>query len=110
MILAFENYELRAICEINEIAVETYGDKIAFNLQKRLSDLESANNIYEIPIGDIRPVEKESANYQIDINETYRIIFRQNHPRAPIKDGIIDWEKVNRIQLLKIVNKHEYYS
>ena len=51
-------------------------------------------------------INGDNSNYQIDVCENHKIVFKQNHPKITNNEEI-DWTKVYRIQLLKIANDNE---
>jgi hypothetical protein len=103
LILSFKDKVIRECCENQKVAVETYGDIVSDSLIKRLSDLESAENIYDILLGNPTAVDDLCQSYQIEIENNFKIFFSQNHPDLP-KNEKVDWENIYRIIIIKISN------
>jgi len=102
LVVAWEDKEIRSICLDTDIAHAKLGAAIAVSLQTRLSELIAADNINDLPLGD--PAEIDDSCYKIDLIDGYRLIFCNNHPKPPLRDGKINWVEVTRIKILKIVN------
>ena len=102
MVLAWENKEIRSICEDTDIAHAKLGSALAISLQTRLSELIAADNITDLPVGD--PTEIEYSCCKIDLIDDRRLIFCSNHVNTPLLQGKINWSQVTRIKILKLEN------
>jgi len=102
--LSFTNTEIRKICEDNTVAKETYGQEVAYKLKSRLADLIAADNVMDLPVGNIFMYNNGDAyKCKIDLSGGYKIIFCQNHVKVPLDDnGETNWSKVSRIKILQI--------
>jgi hypothetical protein len=107
--LAFATKALRTLCEDQVEAAEELGDKLARVLRNRVADLRAANHPLDLPVGQPRVgTGHESENVLVDLTDGYRLVLRCNHltpPRA--RDGTIVWNRVSRVQLLRIEGPSE---
>ncbi|MDJ1497628.1 hypothetical protein QNI19_32110 [Cytophagaceae bacterium DM2B3-1] len=104
MELTFLDSEIRQICQVESKAIEVYGKETARKLQSRLSDLEAADSVWELPAGAPTPIS--DSEYKITIDKNLFLIFCANNRRQP-KDtnGKIDWQRVSIIKILKLENR-----
>ncbi len=104
MELAFENKELREICEDSKKATNKLGEELSISLRRRLSDIRAAKNIQELPIGNPMPFENENGSFcKISLQKGHELVFCCNHIYTPKGgDDNIDWSLVRRIKLLEI--------
>lgn len=107
--LAFENKELRKICEDSNSAIEMYGQQVSSRLQTRLADLQAINSVKELIAGYPSVLNDESdITYKIDLVNGHRLIFCANHIKVPRNEnGEVDWLKVHNIKILRIDNINE---
>lgn len=99
MEIAFHTKEIRAICEDIAIARKTYGTSMANSLTKRIADLQSANFISELLVGN--PTFCDNYHMTIDIAGGYKFLIKKNHVRKQT-----DWNTTSRVQILEI----KYYE
>lgn len=105
--IAFENRDLRSICEHDDKAKEHYGEQIADKLKRRLADLRAVADVTELVAGN--PAEIGENKYKLDLGDHYHLIFVSNHIRIPVlNEDKIDWTKVKRIKILSIEKKHDH--
>lgn len=105
--IAFENKDLRSICENDKKAKERYGEQITDKLKRRLADLRAVADVRELVAGN--PSEIGENKFKLDLGDQYHLIFVSNHIRVPIlNEDKIDWTKVKRIKILSIEKKHDY--
>lgn len=71
-------------------------------LHDRLADMNAAETVFDVLLGNPRVTGVGDAEYQIDIQDGWVLTFCQNHVKEPKTDAKVDWKKVNRIQILKI--------
>lgn len=102
LIFAFEEKEVRDTCLDQEKATRLYGHEIADGLQHRLADIEAADRIADLIAG--RPAQIDGTDlYKLDICDTHRLIFCQNHGKCPTtQSGQVDWPNVRRIKITSI--------
>lgn len=101
MVVAFENIEIRMLCENESIALEKFGST---KLHDRLADLFAANTVRDLLLGNPEETEFMSLNaFKIDIEEGQSLYFVSNHVKTPyLKDGNINWDEVKRIKIIAI--------
>jgi len=108
---AFENKELRAVCENRRKAEAKFGVKIAQLLFDRLADLRAADSISDLVVGDPKVYDDSEGlpNLKIELANNYVIILRPNHVELPKdKNGNLDWAIVTRLKIMGIeTQKHE---
>lgn len=92
------------ICEQQEAAMSKFGSVVSSKLQNRLADIEAANTVLDLVVGD--PKELNNSEYKIELSEEYQLVFSPNPVNVPLlKTGKINWSKVNRIKLVTIRKK-----
>lgn len=91
------------------MAAEDFGDKVARALRNRIADLRAASHPLDLPVGEpTAGAGEDSAHVLIALADGYRLVLRCNHVLPPrTEDGLIAWNKVSRIQLLRIEHSHE---
>ena len=100
MIVAFESKALRTVCEDPAKATARFGDVVAVLLRRRLADIRSAQNIFELPAGAPR-VEEDL--FRIDVGSQETMLWVQNSQSPPTTEtGKLDWTQVHRIKLVSI--------
>lgn len=101
MDLAFSTKHLRDLCEIEELARTSYGEKVSDILKERLADLVAAKSPSELPAGFPEP--KGERNMGVKICDGYQIQFRANHLHNPVDhSGSVIWSEVTRILIISI--------
>lgn len=107
--LAFATRVLRALCEDEVRAAEELGDNVAKALRTRVADLRAASHPLDIPVGQPRLGTGVDAEHVfIELSDGYRLVLRCNHPKAPrSQDGMIAWNQVDRVQILRIEVSNE---
>ena len=103
MEFSFNSRKIRKICEDDTEAENIYGRLVAFNLRKRLADLQSARSIYDgLLVGNPTVIDR-GKKVSLNLTKKAKIIFTANHVDNPLlESGLIDWSQVRRIKILKI--------
>lgn len=100
---AFETNQLRTLCESSADAIRELGQEVAYALIERLAVLDAAVSIKDVLVG--QPRTFENGDLEIELAAGYRLICRANHPNNPrTPAGVVDWDKVARIKVVKITN------
>lgn len=103
MIVSYENESLRELCEDEERAISTFGYKVAELFFSRLSDIEAADNPYDLIVGNPHEININGLNcYKIDITADTGIIFT-----PALSTSYESWEDVRRVKIIEIMN-HEF--
>lgn len=100
MVVAFENNDLRRICEDEYYAASVFGEEVKSHLLSRLADVEAADCIADILVG--KPEEVIMGNlscYKVDVWGDVKIIITNNDI---YRDTKFDWKTVRRIKILNI--------
>ena len=108
MELAFYSQSLRTLCEDDQRAKQELPPRVAEALKHRLADLRAAARLTDLIAGQPRTVTDSSGAYLIiELEEGYRVIIVANHPNNPVTvRGVLDWDNVSRLKLLRIDNEH----
>jgi hypothetical protein len=107
--LAFHSKALRAICESEAQAVDTFGAAVASALRHRLADLSAAKSTNDLPVGKPRELQSDPTRMIIELCDGFSVMFCANHPKNPqTESGLIDWPKVNRIKILDIAHENQH--
>ncbi|RYD96060.1 MAG: hypothetical protein EOP54_14590, partial [Sphingobacteriales bacterium] len=90
MVVAFENKDLRILCENEDIAKESLGST---KLQDRLADIFAASTVFDLLVGNPKGIEYESLPaFKVDIENGFVLFFSPNHVKTPcLKNGQVDW-------------------
>lgn len=104
MHFSFEKKPLRNICEKKQFGIDKLGKDVAKKLRARLFDLIAACTVNDLQAGEPSIVgDFPFDHFKINLDDNYRIIFCASHPKKYyLKNGNLDWSRVNRIKLLKI--------
>ncbi|WP_145011423.1 killer suppression protein [Mycobacterium marseillense] len=100
IIVSFSTPELRELCEDPKLAEAKLGDGVARLLRARLADLRSADGLFDLPTGNPRV---DGDNYLLDLGTSATMRWEPYGKSAhPAKNGVLDWECVNRVKLVGI--------
>ena len=101
LVVAFDNKDIRTVCENEDIATENLGST---KLQDRLADIFAATTVRDLLVGSPKETEYESLPaFKIDIEDGIVMFFSPNHVKTPcLQDGQVDWDKVNRVKIIAI--------
>jgi hypothetical protein len=96
---------LRSLCQSSAVAENKLGADVARLLLSRLADLRAAGSFGEL-IGLLpMSVDDAAGKAVIALGASSDTVFhiRVNHPNCPRhEDGAVDWQRVTRIQILRI--------
>lgn len=78
-------------------------------LQDRLADLDAAESIADLLVGNIRDIDYLDAQCKIlDLADNHGIVFCSNHPKRHMaSQKRVDWIKVARIKIVLIGKNDE---
>lgn len=106
MVISFLNKKIREVCENIESANEYLEPNVIQILNNRLSDFESANNLSEIPTGNIEELREEKNSYfTIELIKNYKLIFVNNCINLD-ESNYLEWVKITRIKITDIHNEN----
>lgn len=106
--LAFQDENLRKVCESSISAKRKYGGIAGPSLHARLSDLRAADSPAELVKWGFAKFD-EAANDRIVIflDDSYRLYAVANHKPQLGKPGKLDWAQVTRVKILSIERANE---
>lgn len=110
MQITYYNRKLRKLCGDNREAVRSLGQNSAKKLQSRLSDIEAALNVQDLPpVGNPHPlVGDRQGQFSIGLAAGKRLVFIPNHNLVPKKDdGGINWALVTSVTIVFIGDYHD---
>ena len=110
MQINYHDRKLRKICENSREAVRKLGSNSAKKLQARLSDIEVAANVQELPrLGNPHPlVGDRRGQFSIGLSGGNRLVFEPNHNPVPkMDDGGINWMLVTSVTIIFIGDYHD---
>lgn len=102
--ISFQDEELRQLCESSADTEHGLGVSGARNLQARLADIISAENMRELIVGKARtPAGYDEDYFIVDIGESRVVLLKSIHAKRPISDlGGIDLSRVTRVKIVGI--------
>lgn len=110
MVLTYKNNKLCKLCEdsqSNKELIKKYGSDVAIKLPKRIVQLKSFACLADVPVVPPFRRHKLSGNlknlYAININDQYRLIFRQ------VENNIIV-ESLKDIKEVEIMEVSKHYE
>ena len=110
MQIGYSDRKLRKLCENKREAVRSLGPNSAKKLQSRLSDIEAAPNVQDLPpVGNPHPlVGGRQGQFSVGLAGGKRLVFKPNHNPVPKKDeGGINWKLVTSVTIVFIGDYHD---
>ena len=109
MEIRFKDKKLRRLCEERAIAEKKLGAACARKLCARLSDLEAASVVTELPAGNPHPLQRDRAGqFALNLAGGWRVVFAPaNDPCPRYADGGIDWSQVTIVSIEYIGDYHD---
>ena len=107
------NYQTRKLCKLcenSQHAVKKLGVDSAHKLRSRISDIEAASNVRDLPpLGDPHPlVGDRRGQFAIKLADGARLVFCPDHNPVPTNDGGgIDWTQVTAVTIVFIGDYHD---
>lgn len=106
--LAFQDEDLRKICESSISAKRKYGGIAGQALHARLADLKAAESPAElVEWGFAKFDDAINGRLIIFLDDAYRLHAAANHKPLPGEPGQVDWTQVNRIKILSVERANE---
>ncbi|MCA8969965.1 MAG: hypothetical protein KDC95_09290 [Planctomycetes bacterium] len=98
--LAFQTRELRDACLRESAALEVYGEELGRRVLRRVADLDAAQTMLDLPVGNPRLADGTEGRYRIDIGDSHFMEISANHVKNPLgAAGETDWSRVDRIKI-----------
>lgn len=101
MVVAFDDKEIRMLCENEGVAENNLGTS---KLKDRLADIFAASTVRDLLVGSPQETEYNSLPaFKVDIDDGLVLYFLPNHVKMPfLQSGQVDWDKVNRVKIVAI--------
>jgi hypothetical protein len=98
LLIAFNSKALQEICHQSSAAIKSLGAVSADALHARLSDIQAALNVFDLPVGNVTIYEN---NCHYIYKDLVRVLMVPNY--GVIDPGeVFDWESVHRIKIMGI--------
>ncbi|MCF6257676.1 MAG: killer suppression protein HigA [Gammaproteobacteria bacterium] len=109
MEIRFNDKKLRRLCEERAVAERKLGAACARKLRARLSDLEAASVVTELPTGNPHPLKGDRAGqFALNLAGARRLVFSPaNDPCPRHADGGIDGSQVTIVNIEYIGDYHD---
>lgn len=106
--LAFQNENLRKVCESTISAKRKFGGIAGPSLHARLADLKAADSPVElVELGFAVFDQQAKDGIVIHLEDNYRLHAVANHKPPPGSPGKLDWTQVTRLKILSIERANE---
>lgn len=111
MEIAFSSGKMAKLCNSEKEMRAKLGDRNAKRLQQRLSEIKASDTLEElgkIPGPRCHELSGDrKGQLAVDLVHPKRLIFTPDHEPVPVKaDGGLDWERVNKVLIVEIVDYH----
>ena len=108
MEIDYSDKQIENICLYNKQAQKALGRPIAKKLQRRLADIDSADNVRELVAGRPHPlIGDREGQFALDIGGGARLVFEPDEPIPRLDDESINWGIVGEITIVFIGNYHD---
>jgi hypothetical protein len=98
LLVSYNSQALQEICFYPATAAKVLGEVAAASLQARHADMEAADNVFDLPVGNIA-VDHNLCT--LTVSNVLSIVMSPNYAAA--NDGtVLDWSTVRRIKLVGI--------
>lgn len=98
LLISYNSELLQEICFQASVATRHLGEKAAISLQTRHSDIEAADNVFDLPVGQVSVNDNLCT---LTVANTLSIVMAPNY--GPSTEGALyDWATVGRIKLMAI--------
>lgn len=98
LLIAYNSERIRDICCNSSVAIQCLGEDAAVLLQDRHADIQAANNVFELLVGQ---VAINGNNCTLSMSNLLSIVMAANYPAAA--DGsYFDWSTVGRVKIMEI--------
>ena len=111
MEISFKTKKLEKECSTQKEAVRAYGSELAGVLMRRLTQIDAADCLADLP--PTKPVRRHplkgnrSGQFAVDLKYPFRLVFEPDHIPVPrLGDGAVNLAMVTEIRILEVVNYH----
>ncbi|MDH7971465.1 hypothetical protein QH494_04665 [Sphingomonas sp. AR_OL41] len=98
LLISYNSQILQEICYQASVAKKILGDAAAASLQARHADIQAANNVFELPVGQVSIDENLCT---LTVSNVLSIVMSPNYAAAN-DSAVYDWATVGRIKLMGI--------
>ena len=111
MEIYFKTRKLKKSCSSERAMRKDFGVRLAKKIAARLHELQTAeflNEISRVPPARCHELSGDrKGQLSVDLQHPYRLIFIPANDPIPIKkDGGLDWENVDEVEIVEIVDPH----
>jgi len=109
--ISFETRKLAKVFNTKKELDREYGTELSKTITKRLSLMEAANCLNEVPITPpFRRHElkhNRKGQFAVDLVHPHRLVFKPNHNPLPVRaDGGLDLRRITAITILGVEDYH----
>lgn len=98
LLISYNSQLLQEICFRSSAAVKFLGEQAAISLRARHADLQAADNVFELPVGQVSVNDNLCT---VTVKDVLSIVMTPNYAAAT--DGrAFDWSTVGRVKLMGI--------
>jgi len=113
--ILFANNKMRKECNSDTLLRQRYGAEWAKSIQRRLTQAQAAENLYELQclsVGNWHPLTANLAGqWAASISHNYRLVFEPaDDPLPTLADGGLDTRRIHTIRILEIEDYHHGHS
>ena len=98
MQISYNSQLLQEICFRSSAAIKYIGEEAAKILQARHADLEAADNVFELPVGQVSVNDNLCT---LTLQDVLSIEMSPNYAIA-CEGSMFDWSTVGRVKLMRI--------
>lgn len=100
LLVSYNSKLLQDVCFNSSIAKSCLGQEAALSLAARHSDIQAANNVFELPVGAIYI---DGNRCFLSVSNLLKIELSPNYPAAD-NNSFYDWNSVARVKVMGINN------
>ena len=98
MLISYNSQALQEICFYPAAARKLLGDDAAVSLQAKHADLQAADNVFQLPVGEVTVSQNTCT---LTVRNVLSIVMAPNYPVGN-DDAVFDWSTVGRIKLMGV--------
>ena len=98
LLISYNTQLLQEICSRSKTAIKYLGEKAAISLQARHSDIQAANNVFELPFGKVKI---EGNHCTLLVPDILAIKLAPNYT-VPENGALYDWSTVGRVKVMAV--------
>jgi hypothetical protein len=103
MEISFATEALKEACLARKPDTADLPEDVLRALHVLYNVLRNAEDVGELPLGKPEPGELSSGfEWRIDLVNGYRMVLRANHTKLPGNEGVVEWSRVYRVQVMAI--------